>query len=154
MKKFQKYIIFNIMIVYVSVMYCTKIHSADNNLYNLPPCPDSPNCVSSLNSDNRHYIRPIAYSGTAEGALKVLKAVITGLPRTAVMTQKPPYLHVTFTSAIFRFVDDVEFLIDSENEIIHVRSASRVGYWDFGVNRSRVEKIRKLFIKMQERSAE
>ena len=55
------------------------------------------------------------------------------------------YIHTEFTSAFFRFVDDVEFLLDDGTRTIHVRSASRVGYSDFGVNRRRVEELRSRF---------
>jgi uncharacterized protein (DUF1499 family) len=63
------------------------------------------------------------------------------------------YLWTTFTSRLFRFVDDVEFRMVSTDGIIHVRSASRVGYSDLGVNRRRVEKLRTLFNQKKDREA-
>jgi uncharacterized protein (DUF1499 family) len=111
----------------------------------IEPCPDSPNCVSSQSAEPRHRIDPIAFTGSpAEARQKLLEAV-GSLPGTRVVTDSGGYLHVEFTSAVFRFVDDVEFLIDRETHLIQVRSASRVGYWDLGANRKRVELIRGLF---------
>jgi len=108
----------------------------------LLPCPSSPNCVSSQAPDEQHRIAPLAYSGSVDVAMKRLTAVIRSLPRTSVITDTGAYLHVEFTSALFRFVDDVEFLADDGAEIIHVRSASRLGTSDLGVNRKRIEEIR------------
>jgi uncharacterized protein (DUF1499 family) len=74
-----------------------------------------------------------------------LKAVLAGLPRTRVVAEEADYLHAECTSLIFRFVDDLEFSVDRLEKKIHVRSASRVGKYDFGVNRRRVEAIRRAF---------
>jgi len=72
-----------------------------------------------------------------------LLAIVRSLPRTDVVTRTESYLHVEFTSFLFRFVDDVEFLVDDNAKVIHVRSASRLGKSDLGVNGQRIEKIRK-----------
>ena len=74
-----------------------------------------------------------------------LIGVIQGMKRCRIITMGDHYIHAEFTSAFFRFVDDVEFYFDSEAKIIHMRSASRIGYSDFGVNRQRMEKVRSLF---------
>jgi uncharacterized protein (DUF1499 family) len=108
----------------------------------LLPCPSSPNCVSSQAPDEGHRIAPIPYTGPERDAWSRLIDIITTLPRTKVITDSGTYLHVEFTSLIFRFVDDVEFLADDAAKVIHVRSASRVGRSDFGVNRRRIETIR------------
>ena len=55
---------------------------------------------------------------------------------------KPDYLYAEYSSALFGFVDDVEFYFPPETHIIHVRSASRLGHSDLGVNRKRIEAIR------------
>ena len=109
----------------------------------LLPCPSSPNCVSSQATDEEHRVAPLAYAGSVDDAMNRLTAIIRSLPRTAVITDTGTYLHVEFTSALFRFVDDVEFLADSSAGVIHVRSASRLGTSDLGVNRKRVEEIRR-----------
>lgn len=111
----------------------------------LSPCPDSPNCVSSQSSDKRHFIEPLRYEGTEQMAMERLIEVIQEMKRCRIITMEDHYIHAEFTSAFFRFVDDVEFYFDSEAKIIHMRSASRIGYSDFGVNRQRMEKVRSLF---------
>jgi uncharacterized protein (DUF1499 family) len=120
--------------------------SADAGLRDgkLSECPDSPNCVSSQTEMKGHMIEPLSYKGSLSDAKQALLSVITSLPRTKIMVDNDRYIHVTFTSHLMRFVDDVEFLFDDTNKQINVRSASRVGYSDMGVNRKRVENLRKL----------
>ena len=108
----------------------------------LAACPESPNCVSSHLTDETHRIDPLPYAGSAADALARLSAIVRSLPRTTIVTEKPDYLHAECTSRIFRFVDDVEFLADDRAKVIHVRSASRLGSSDLGVNRKRIELIR------------
>lgn len=112
----------------------------------LRACPDSPNCVCSCETAGSHAIAPLIWTGTPQAGLERLKRVIASLPGGHCdPIEAPGYLHAEFTSAWFRFVDDVEFLVDTAAGIIHVRSASRVGHSDLGVNRRRVEQIRALF---------
>jgi uncharacterized protein (DUF1499 family) len=111
----------------------------------LAACPDSANCVSSQSADPRHAIDPLRYEGTAEKARKILIEAVSGMKRARIVVADERHLHAEFTSAFFRFVDDVDFLFDEGAKVIHVRSASRVGYSDLGVNRRRVEKIRSRF---------
>lgn len=99
------------------------------------PCPNSPNCVSSLATDSTHQIDPLP-----AGDLDRLQALVLSLPRTALVERTGDYLHVTFTTRLMRFVDDVEFRVAGDH--IDVRSASRVGKGDLGVNRARVEELR------------
>lgn len=108
----------------------------------LTPCPDSPNCVLSQSTDAKHRVEPLTFHGAPADALARLKGVIQSMKRTRLVEETDAYLHVEFRSALFGFVDDVEFSMDGENSLIHVRSASRAGYWDLGVNRRRVEAIR------------
>jgi len=110
------------------------------------PCPDSPNCVSSQSPDKKHFIEPIHYGGTQQQAKDRLMEVIQGMKRSKIVTDLDHYIHAEFTSTIFRFVDDIEFLIDDRTKIIHLRSASRIGYSDFGVNRKRMEELRLRFL--------
>ncbi|MEW6335447.1 MAG: DUF1499 domain-containing protein [Thermodesulfobacteriota bacterium] len=111
----------------------------------LSACPDSPNCVSSQSTDPRHAIDPLRYEGTAQRARTLLIEVVSAMKRTRIVTAEDGYIHAEFTSAFLRFVDDVEFLLDDGTKTIHVRSASRVGKNDLGVNRRRVEEIRSRF---------
>ena len=114
----------------------------------LAPCPKTPNCVSSQAHDEEHYIQPIIYSGTQQEAHDRLLQIIEAEKRTNILTDQEDYIRVEFTSALFRFVDDVEFYFPQEKAdetVIHIRSASRVGSSDLGVNRKRMERIRSKF---------
>jgi len=109
----------------------------------LRPCPESPNCVSSESGSIRQ-IPPFSYTGTGEEAWQKVQLSITELGGE-IITRDPTYIWSTFTSKVFRFVDDVELRLDREGKTIHIRSGSRLGYWDFGVNKKRIEKMRVLF---------
>jgi uncharacterized protein (DUF1499 family) len=108
----------------------------------LAPCPSTPNCVCSQSEDAGHKIEPLTYKSTPQVAFSQLKQAIASQPRTKIITQSPNYLYAEFTSAIMKFVDDVEFYLDEDAKVIHVRSASRLGQSDLGVNRKRIETIR------------
>jgi uncharacterized protein (DUF1499 family) len=111
----------------------------------LTPCPNSPNCVSSQSTDALHAIAPLTYNSNPEQAIANLKKVIDSLPRTKIITESKDYLYAEFKSALMGFVDDVEFYLDLNSKVIHVRSASRLGQSDLGVNRKRIETIRAKF---------
>ena len=111
----------------------------------LLPCPSSPNCVCSTDEDAGHAIAPLAFTGPASEAFSRIKSVTLAMPRTRSLEESTNYLRVEFTTLICRFKDDVEFVLDEQNSVIHVRSASRVGHSDLGVNRKRVEAIRQAF---------
>ncbi len=111
----------------------------------LAPCPASPNCVCSEYSDDSHAVAAFAFDGDAARAWAALRAAVESLPRTKVVSSGADYLKAEARSAVFRFVDDVEFRLDAETGLIHVRSASRVGYSDLGANRKRVEALRERF---------
>jgi uncharacterized protein (DUF1499 family) len=108
----------------------------------LAPCPASPNCVSSQATDDKHRVEPLRYTVSRAEAMAIVAQAIAAMPRTRIVKQTDTYLHAEFTTAVLRFVDDVEFAVDDDAKVIHVRSASRVGYSDLGVNRRRVEAIR------------
>ena len=109
----------------------------------LSPCPTSPNCVSSLSEDKSHYVDPFTYQATLAEARERLISVLNSMKRSEIVTAEDNFIHATFKTAVFRFVDDVEFSFDAQRKIINVRSASRTGYYDMGVNRKRVEEIRR-----------
>jgi uncharacterized protein (DUF1499 family) len=111
----------------------------------LPPCPGTPNCVSSEAPDDSHRIAPLTYAGSADAALSRLARVVAAQPGATVVAQSEDYLYATFTTPLMGFVDDVEFMLDRDRSILNVRSASRVGRSDFGVNRKRVETLRRAF---------
>jgi uncharacterized protein (DUF1499 family) len=114
----------------------------------LAACPGSPNCVCSTphaESPADAAIAPLAYRGTRADAHRRLLAALAQEPRTTVVSDDGAYIHAICTSLIFRFVDDVELLIDEARQRVEVRSLSRVGYSDLGVNRRRVERLRAAF---------
>lgn len=113
----------------------------------LAACPGSPNCVSSQApaSDLEHKIEPIAYSSSPSEAMAKLKTVIENMERTEIITDTENYLYAEFTTPLMGFVDDVEFYLDPNASVIQVRSASRLGQSDLGLNRKRVEAIRASF---------
>ena len=108
----------------------------------LDPCPSSNNCVVSLNADVKHAIAPITYHVDRDRAREILLKVLTVVPRTEVLEQTDNYIHAISKSRIFKFIDDVEFYLPENESVIHIRSASRVGESDLGVNRRRMEQIR------------
>ena len=116
----------------------------NDTLKRLPPCPSSPNCVSTQAQDVSHAIASIRYHKSRAEAKEALKAAVQSLPRTKLVEEGDSYLHYEFTSLLLRFVDDVEFLFDDETKTLHFRSASRTGYSDLGANRTRMEQIRTL----------
>lgn len=111
----------------------------------LSPCPASPNCVSSQSSDDDHKVEPLIYEGTPEEAIGELKAILENIENAEIITVADNYIYAEFTSKLMGFVDDVEFYLDEEPGLIQVRSASRLGESDLGVNRQRVEAIRAQF---------
>ena len=111
----------------------------------LAACPSSPNCVCSADGDATHAMNALTFADPPDEAWRRLEGVLANLPRTRVVANRDGYLHAECSSFLFRFVDDVEFLLDGEGKKIHVRSASRAGRGDLGVNRARVEAIRAAF---------
>ena len=136
-----------LMIALMTLTGCQKTVAETTGLEGgrLRPCPDRPNCVSTQDTDERHRIEPIRFEGPREEARERLLAVIGQMDRATLVRAVADYIHVEFRSAVFRFVDDVEFLIDETARLIHFRSASRAGYYDFKVNRKRMEDIRRRF---------
>jgi uncharacterized protein (DUF1499 family) len=106
------------------------------------PTPNNVNSQVDKNADSEHYIEPLRYTGDARRAWAALRQVIDGMPRVKVLKSEPDYLYAEFTTRLMRFVDDTEFYLDEKAGVIHVRSASRLGSGDFGVNRERIESIR------------
>ena len=106
----------------------------------LAACPGSPNCVNSQADDRKHGISPLEFSGDALAAVQRLAGVVGKMPGAQVIQSGSDYLYVEFSTPLMGFVDDVEFYCDGK--AIQVRSAARLGYSDFGVNRKRIEAIR------------
>jgi uncharacterized protein (DUF1499 family) len=135
------------LVVFVIFTSCSGNRPANLGINEgkLAPCPESPNCVSSQSTDKKHFIDPLSYDGSLAEAWEKLVSIIQTMKRSQIISQEDTYIYAEFTSALFRFVDDVEFYFDDTAKTIHMRSASRVGYSDLGVNRKRIETIRSKF---------
>jgi uncharacterized protein (DUF1499 family) len=107
------------------------------------PCPDTPNCVSSDATDEGHRVAPYRLKASAQEAWHGLQNVVAAEERMTLIEVNDHYLHIEVQSAVMRFVDDTEFELRADDGIIAVRSAARTGIGDSGVNRERVERIRK-----------
>jgi uncharacterized protein (DUF1499 family) len=111
----------------------------------LTACPSRPNCVESSDAAGQRAHAPLRFAGPPDEARRHLHAALEGFPRVRVVTDEWPYVHAEFRSSWLGFVDDVEFLADDDAGRIDFRSASRVGYYDLGVNRRRMEEFRRRF---------
>jgi len=110
----------------------------------LSPCPCSPNCVSTDADDIDHNVPAFELAIPTNDAWSALRAAVAQLPRTKIVEDKEDYIHAECRSAVFGFVDDLEFHLRSKQSKVAVRSAARLGHSDFGVNRKRVEGLRAL----------
>lgn len=123
----------------------------------LRPCPSTPNCVSSTAADEKHFIEPMLISASPDDIRDIILKTLDEFSRVKVTEMQADYIHAEFTSLIFRFVDDVEFYFPkSESDVVRVdiRSSSRVGRSDLGVNRKRMEAIRKKIGEIQSKALE
>jgi len=111
----------------------------------LQPCPNAPICVHSQSEDPRHAIAPISYTTSLTEARTTLLNVVAEIENATIVTQDPTYIRVEVYVKGFGFIDDVEFLFDDEAQVIHFRSSSRVPYYDFELNRKRMESVRAAF---------
>lgn len=109
----------------------------------LKPCPETPNCVSTQvePSDEIHYVEPIEIDD-GENALEQIESWIHDSPRAEIVTRRNDYIHAVFRSRVFGFADDFEVYVPASGDVAHLRSASRVGQGDMGVNRARYEDVR------------
>ena len=110
------------------------------------PCSSAPHCVSSQADKNgKKYVAPLAFKpASAATARRVLLDVLAASENATVERAEPRFIHATFRSTL-GFVDDVTFIVQPKAAIIDVKSSSRLGYYDFGVNRKRVEQLRARF---------
>ncbi len=134
------------IILLLTTVSCASQPPADIGLRDkkLRLCPNTPNCVSSEHKDKSFWVEPLAFKETPHVAWEKLKMAVNAIGGT-IEKEERPYLWATFRTKVFRFVDDMEFRMDSEDKVIHLRSASRVGYSDLGVNMRRVKKLRAKF---------
>ena len=144
MTEFHPVIIPIVLLAAILTLMSTTLPAGEAT-HSLAPCPASPNCVSSQATDTEHFTEPLHFTGEATLAWNRLESALGRQSRLSIIEDTGSYLHAEVRSLMFRFVDDVEFLLDPEAGVIQIRSASRTGYSDFGVNRRRVERIRKSF---------
>ena len=131
------------ILFYIIFMTLSTVNQANSNAEkNLPICRDTPNCVSSQAQDDKHFIEPFKINGNPDIAWTALKAAINNQSRMVITHETAATLHAEATSLMFKFVDDIDVILDAKNKLIHIRSASRVGHSDFGVNRKRIEALR------------
>jgi uncharacterized protein (DUF1499 family) len=128
----------------MSLFSCAGTRPKDLGLHGsvLRPCPSSPNCVSSDAGDASHRVEAFALAVPAPDAWRASRAAVAALPRTLIVSETADYLHAECASALFGFVDDLELHLRASEGRIAVRSASRLGHSDMGVNRRRVEGLR------------
>jgi len=112
----------------------------------LLPLSDKPNCVSTQTNDSSKKMNPLPFMGTTIETKEKISAILQSIDRMYIETESIQYIHAIEKSKLFKFKDDVEFLLDEQNKMVHFRSASRVGHSDLGVNRKRMEKITALYL--------
>jgi uncharacterized protein (DUF1499 family) len=120
----------------------TPSHASSTSNKTLAPCPNRPNCVSSQTQDATHYIAPFEILGDPNNAWSALRNAVIGKGRMVITHETTDLLTAEATSLVFRFVDDISAILDVDANVIHIRSASRIGYSDLGVNRRRIESLR------------
>ena len=108
----------------------------------LAPCARPTHCVSSFVAHGPAAIAPLPAAESPEVALAHLRRILAARPRTRIVEAGALYLHAEEASRWWGFVDDLELLADPAAGVVQVRSASRLGRRDFGVNRARVEALR------------
>ena len=108
----------------------------------LKPCPNKPNCVSSQSEKGPHFVEPIRYQSSGSEAFNTLKQIVKDMAGTRIIQSTEKYFHAEFQTKWLKFVDDFEALLYEDSNLIHIRSASRIGYWDLGKNKARVDEIK------------
>lgn len=112
----------------------------------LEPCPDTPNFVSTKSRVPRHAMQPLPFKGTVNESRDRILGIIGRMKGATIVDASDDCIRVQFKTRVWGFVDDVEFFFDEDTHVIHFRSASRVGYYDFGQNRRRMKKISKVYL--------
>jgi uncharacterized protein (DUF1499 family) len=122
----------------------TRPHNLGVKDGRLASCGRRLNCVSSQAApgDALRYVAPIPFKGGAADAIAAARRAVAAMARARVVREDGNYLHAEFRSKVMGFIDDVEFMFDEKAGVLHLRSASRLGRRDFGVNRERVEALR------------
>jgi uncharacterized protein (DUF1499 family) len=139
-----------IMAVILTSVSCAGVETLGVSECQLAQCPDSPNCVSTQSEGKRHAMKPLPYLQTREASREKILSILKGMKRTEIVKQTESYIHAECRTALWRFVDDVEFFLDETARVVHFRSASRVGTYDFGLNRRRMNEISEKYLETLE----
>ena len=129
----------------------TDVMASDKEWERFKECPPTPNCVSSETLSKAKFIKRFKTGDRPEESWELLTDILEKTSNCRVISQDNSYIHAEFRTRILRFVDDVEFRLESETREIAVRSASRVGYSDLGTNRRRLERLRGEVERLRER---
>ncbi|OOE90953.1 hypothetical protein BZG74_01680 [Salinivibrio sharmensis] len=133
------------LIVVFTLFGCSK----GGSMAKQPPvtaCGDSPNCVSTEDRRAKYQLAPLSLAST-DIAFTTIVEKIAAMPRAEVVSAQDNYAHLRFTTQVLRFVDDVEVSLNGDQ--VALRSASRVGYYDFGANRRRADAIRRTLVEAE-----
>jgi len=141
---------FILIVVFATIFLTTQLLSANQRekkdktpkLFNghLLACPNKPNCINTeYPNQSSHYLAPFVFlSDQQNKIMPAAKKILLAMGAT-IHTENDDYLSATFTSKLFKFIDDFELRLDKTSQTLHIRSASRTGYSDFGVNKRRVK---------------
>lgn len=135
--------LFSLYLLFLAVMTSCSSHQPPAGSLvdgNLRPCPDRPNCLNSQQHGDR-FVAPLEITGEITAVWSAVERIVINMGGK-IEAFDDSYLWATFRTPLFRFVDDLELLLDKEENVIHIRSGSRIGYSDLGVNSKRVEKLR------------
>ncbi|MEY3787326.1 MAG: hypothetical protein RIQ94_449 [Pseudomonadota bacterium] len=133
---------FKIFFYIIFMTFSTANQAISASEKTLPVCRDTPNCVSSQALDAKHFIEGFKINCNPAEAWKTLKEILNKQSRLVITHETTTSIHAEATSLVFRFVDDLDFIYNPQTNLIDVRSASRTGHSDFGVNRKRIETLR------------
>ena len=122
----------------------TGLSISDDNVMSLSGCDGLHNCTASTATSKRNHIEAFSYNGTGAEAMTRFSNLIASYSGATIVTQQANYLHATFKTTLLGYTDDFELLLDESNQVLHVRSASRIGKSDLGANRKRIEALRSL----------
>lgn len=142
--------IIGLIIVLIITMMVMKNNQVPSGLGltdgKLAEVPKSPNGVSTQTEVKEKKVEALPFIGTLEDSRKRVLEAMTNYGKYHVVAKRDQYLHVVFKTGTMQYKDDAEFYFDTEEELIHFRSASRVGHSDMGLNKERYEAIRRLYL--------
>jgi uncharacterized protein (DUF1499 family) len=139
-----------VMAVILTSTACAGVENIGMTEGKLAPCPDSPNCVSTQSEEKGHAMKPLPYLQTREASREKILSILKDMKRTEIVKLTESYIHVECRTALLHFTDDVAFFLDDTTRVVHFRSASRVGYYDFGLNRRRMKRISEKYLEAVE----